>query len=200
MRDSEGSGYSITGHSDKQFFGFQLQVAREWWAEEEASVMRLCRKMARDANLDYAELLSEAYMRVPYALDTFDPDRGTSLRTHVLNTIRYYIFKLYHSANGRAYERRRRDASEPALKLSAEGRQHSESLQWMIELSRTDQVKTILERLAPEHAEVLRLRFLEAYDVEDLAWKLDCSKSTAVGKIKRALEAARQVIDVEQEG
>ena len=194
------SGYSITGHSDRVFFPFQLEVAREWWAEEEASVVRLCRKLARDAGLDYAELLSEAYMRVPYALDTYDPDRGTTLKTHVLNTIRFYIFKLYHASNGRAYERRRRDASEPALKLSAEGRQRSLSVAWFTELARADQVKTILERLAPDHAEVLRLRFLEAYDVEDLAWRLDCSKSTAVGKIKRALEAARAVIDVESEG
>jgi RNA polymerase sigma-70 factor (ECF subfamily) len=59
------------------------------------------------------------------------------------------------------------------------------------------QVHAALDRLAPEHREVLVLRFLESMAYEDIARVVGCSTGTVASRIHYAKRALRHILDAE---
>jgi RNA polymerase sigma-70 factor, ECF subfamily len=60
------------------------------------------------------------------------------------------------------------------------------------------QVHAGLDRLAPEHREVLVLRFLEGMAYEDIARILGCSPGTVASRLHYAKRALRQILEAEK--
>jgi RNA polymerase sigma-70 factor (ECF subfamily) len=56
-----------------------------------------------------------------------------------------------------------------------------------------------LDRLAPEHREVLVLRFLEEMDYEDMARVIGCPLGTVRSRLHYAKRALRQILDPEKQ-
>ena len=177
---------------------------REFWDEHLESIVKCCQRAVRGTNCSFEEALSEAWARLGQVMRTYRADHpsGASLKTHVMTGLRLYLFKLAGlggpvSGGGRAErdEKRRRDKYARYLELTQPTRPGAEPINGRkySELEDSRRVQSILSRLSESDAEVLCLRYCEGYSLEDIADYYEVGRTTAFGKVKRALDAAKEV-------
>jgi len=112
-----------------------------------------------------------------------------SLETWLFSIARHKIADHWRS-------RKRSAAENPAVAAEALARMHldplPEQLLGTVELRR--RVAEALDRIDPDYARVLILRYLEDLPVRAIAGKLDESESAVESRLTRAREAFRQIL------
>lgn len=169
------------------------RLALEFYAREEDTIKKLCRmltrRFAREARAQaLEEALREAMRVVPMAMATYRAGSAATLRTHILGSIRWYVWKFAK----RGFKLK----SEMKINYATLGQQHECHADERVEqeLLARDEVESILDKLPEAQAELLRWRFVEEMSLDEIGELLGCARSTACSYVRNALDAARQVI------
>ncbi len=129
----------------------------------------------------YYELLSEARLAVIHALQIFNEDGGSSLN----NWIRRGIRNAIRNESRAQVRKRRHDTYLDPITAEAE--------EFFIEDNSEvkEELDGVLNRLLPEHKEVLIDRFLVNMTTLEIAEKLNVSQTQVYNLIQKALESCR---------
>jgi RNA polymerase sigma-70 factor (ECF subfamily) len=165
---------------------------------------------AQNGDKESFEMLVDAYdRRLLYFVRRFehDVDKAMDLVQEVWLTVYRKIGKLnspdrfrtwlYRIAHAKVATRIRRDMRETKANLStrtktaesADGRQSEKRI------GNAELVHLALERISPQHREVLALRFLEDMQLKEIAEILKCSIGTIKSRMHYAKQSFRQVIE-----
>jgi RNA polymerase sigma-70 factor (ECF subfamily) len=109
---------------------------------------------------------------------------------------RVWLYRCAHSRSIHHLRRRRSDShvNDPqALPEDAADCWNELALLENVEL-----VHSSLEKLSPEHREVMVLRFLEGMDVKEIAEVVECNEGTAKSRLHYAKVALRRIIEEER--
>jgi hypothetical protein len=191
-----------------------IRLGLEFYLENRESIDKLCRRLVRRSPIvrqqQTLELAHDEAIRViPMAMLTYCSDRGTTLKTHILGNIRWYVWKaivadLRDSVreyddklllnrdyfNDEQHKRYYKDS------LVQQQEREPAELNGHMKLFDSAQVQYLLDRLPVEYAALLRWRFLDEMSVDEIALELDCSRVTAWRYINDAIQAARSLIHV----
>ena len=131
------------------------------------------------------EVVQEVFTRAWRHAEAYDPTRG-SVRTW-----------LYQIARHAIIDTRRRAAVRPALALH-EPRDEQDPEGLSIERAMLGwQVAGALEKLTPEHRQVIRLAHVQGLSVREIAELLDCAPSTARVHLFKARKRLATMLDEE---
>ena len=150
------------------------------------SVTKLCKFVIRNSGFPLDEAISECVERSFDAVSTFDPNKGASLDTHVLGTLRCYLIKLIHT----------RAPMREAWRKSKLQEHAAEYLRYELPDYSSDEIEllqTVLDALDQDSAALLELRYMHELSLEEIAEIFDCGTSKVCVMIQRALEQARQL-------
>lgn len=165
-----------------------LDMAWDFLRRRDADVRRLCRRMIRGRpQVTFEEALSECAERTPMAIAAFDPDHasGASMDTHVLNSLRWYLYKLTRTKV--AYEIDKRESIAMMLGMSdsyIEDRSGQET---------AEQVQLLLAKLTARDRYVLELRYVKEMTLDEVADELNVGRSSAHLAVNVALSNARTI-------
>jgi len=129
------------------------------------------------------EIVQEVFTRAWRHAERYDPARG-SVRTWLYQIARHAIIDMRRRASARPALA----ASEPALEATA-GRDSIEQamLGW--------QVAAALERLTPEHRQMIRLAHFQGMSVREIADKCELPVGTVKSRTWYALRSLRLVLE-----
>jgi RNA polymerase sigma-70 factor, ECF subfamily len=129
------------------------------------------------------EIVQEVFTRAWRHAERYDPDRG-SVRTWLYQIARHAIIDMRRRASARPALA----AGEPALEV-ATGRDSIEQamLGW--------QVAAALERLTPEHRQMIRLAHFQGMSVREIADKCELPVGTVKSRTWYALRSLRLVLE-----
>lgn len=188
-----------------------LRLGLDFYVREHETLLKLCKKLCRKVGPQREQLIEdamhEAMRTIPMAMSTYRPGGPASLRTHVLGSVRWYVWKLlkgqliqnWREGNGACLS----DGYTNVIRTDhAWGEYHEDKLMARrrgyvdddAELVTRDQVQYILERLPEAQALILRWRFCDELMLDEIAELLDCSKSTVHRYVEEALDAARRAV------
>lgn len=157
-------------------------LAQEWQVLRRMCEIAACKdRLGRDT---WEEAMSEVAHRLPQFLWSYDPSRGRSLRSHVIGSARWYLYKLFVGARKR--ETKRLDKLIVARRCDECIHDSKKELFDQLE------VQSIVEGLHPFHRSILQLYYMSGLTYLEIGGVLGCSKSAARSRVKRALEAAQQ--------
>lgn len=180
-----------------------LEMAWRFLAEHDAALRRECEWARRGSSASVAELMSEVVARLPDMLLNYKPNRGASVKTHVLTSVKWYLSKLVRGdvTHGPQLERSRRAKHELALLAAAGPTLVAKSgavlsglkrCAAFSELEDADEVQCLLEGLHPLYRAVLQLRYMTGATYDDIASAVGASKSAVKALCDRALEEVKE--------
>ena len=167
-----------------------LSLCWEHLAQEWQTLKKMCVIAARKDRLrndTWEEAMSEVVLKLPQILWSYDPSGGRTLKSHVIGSCRWYLFKVFVTARrGRRAQARQAVLEEMARDPDrvAHHDDHGDFL-------RGDEVQSLLSKVHPLHRSLLELYYMVGLTHEEIAGVLECSKSYARKQVIRALEAAR---------
>ena len=130
------------------------------------------------------EVVQEVFTRTWRHADSYDPARG-SVRTW-----------LYQIARHAIIDARRRAAVRPALALHEPGDDDSVATGTTIEQAMLGwQVASALERLTPEHRQVIRLAHFQGMSMREIAERIELPVGTVKSRTWYALRSLRLVLE-----
>ncbi len=160
---------------------YRQEALAEAYRRHAGAVFALARRLLVDRALA-EEVVQEVFTRAWRHCGTYDPGRG-SVRTW-----------LYQIARHAIIDARRRDSTRPALALHEPGEGSSTGptieqamLGW--------QVVSALERLSPEHRQVIRLAHFQGLSMREIAERCDLPVGTVKSRTWYALRALRLVLE-----
>lgn len=169
-----------------------LKLAWELLAQEWETLKKMCQIAAmkgRRRGDTWEEAMSELTARLPQFLWTYDPSCGRSLKSHVIGSARWYLYKHFVSERG---GRSAKYVAEACKHLVHDASRfvarddHGELFDW-------SEVQYVLDRMHPFHRQVLKLYYMVGFTYEEIAGVLECSKSAARKRVIDALAIARRV-------
>ena len=129
------------------------------------------------------EVVQEVFTRAWRHADSYDPSRG-SVRTW-----------LYQIARHAIIDHRRRAAVRPALSLH-EPREEQDPEGLSIERAMLGwQVASAIEKLTPEHRQVIRLAHVQGLSVREISQQLELPEGTVKSRTWYALRSLRLVLE-----
>lgn len=166
-----------------------LNLAWTMLEQEWPLLEKMCRIAARKDRTKrntWEEAMSEVAAKLPSVLWSYKPGAGRTLRSHVIGSMRWYLFKMFVSS------RKRDDKRRESLFARHEANGHENGSR--PELLDQDQVQYILDGVHPFHRSVLQLYYMSGLTCEEIGGVLECSKSTARRHVQAALKAAQEVV------
>lgn len=185
-----------------------IRLGIEWFTRERESVEKLCRRLSSRVPHNrrqqvYELAIDEAQRTIPMAMLTYHPN-GATLRTHVLGTVRWYVWKKI-IADLRDGVREYQEEFAPRDYYNEEGknryykdslrlREHEVRQNGHVEFFASDTVQYLKRVMQVEQFILLEWRFLDDLSIDEIADLLDCSKTTAWRYLQDAIEAAREYV------
>jgi RNA polymerase sigma-70 factor (ECF subfamily) len=149
-------------------------------AELEAPLLYYAAKLTQDYETA-KDVVQDAWVRA--ARDIQRLERPSAIRS--------WLYRLVH---GLAVDRVRRDvAREHAEDASWDGSADPDDL--IVTADRAQAVHEALDQLPPKHREVLVLRFLEQFSLEEIAHVVRCSEGTVKSRLHYAKAALRSFLE-----
>lgn len=164
-------------------------IAFSFLQRRHESIIKLCKWVIKDSGFSLDEAESECIIFAMKGIETYDANKGASLDTHLLGTLREYLKKLIHT---RVPEREK--SRKDKLFARAEC-QSFESLPDYAALEQKELLQRVWQQLDIDDAAALELRFIYETTIEEIAEVFDCSNSSAHKRVNQALEKARLLYD-----
>jgi DNA-directed RNA polymerase specialized sigma24 family protein len=170
-----------------------LQLAWTMLEQEWPVLKKMCQIAARKGRLRgdiWEEAMSEVALRLPQFMWTYDPSKGTTLRSHVIGHARWYLYKMFVTERGGGRRHLRLAQSLAAMPLDERLRRstvqdgHRELFDW-------SEVQFVLDRIHPFYRSMLQLYFMSGLTYEEIGGVLECSKSAARKRVLEALDVAK---------
>ena len=173
---------------------FTQTVISDVYEDVSRMVRALAYRFARSRNLDCDETAAHANLLFMQAYHGYNPDRGTTLRTHVWNVVSRGLQDQYRQQSGLRNRFRLHQADVDLTKIAVTVR-HFDLSELMADL--TDDAKTVLQLLFSTELDSdiqkrkptpAKIRYtLRRYLIDNLHWATDQILS-AFAEIQEALE------------
>ena len=194
-----------------------LALGVQWYADNMDAVHRLCRKLCRRTSPGHRQecfevARDEAIRTIPMAMQTYDETRGAALATHVLGSVRWYIWKRLvakfprpdddkNHCVGIGYDEammHRDERMEAGLGGASSAPKNYDMPTTknddQRQLSMRDQVQYAMARVPEFDRQLLEWYFLEGMTIDQIADLLYVVKSTVSRCLQEALEAAQAIL------
>lgn len=174
----------LDANEDEDWGRVLLALAWDFMSRRDESVRKLCRLMTKGRrSVTPDDAYSECCERAPMCVATWDPLGGASMDTHVLNSLKWYLYKLTRTKVARDIDRR-----EDAFRALAPTDGYYDDRR---EADAQEEVRILLESLSEAQARLIRLRYLEELTLHEMAEIDGVSLSTMHMKYNMAENALR---------
>jgi hypothetical protein len=164
-------------------------IAQEWGVLRKMCQIAVGRRRTHKRVTDetWEEAMSEVAVHLPRILWTYDPTKGTTLRSHVIGACRWYLYK--HFVSSKVVARRRQDQLENRVSSTCGSSCYVDSRD---DRDNVEQVQLIVQKVHPFHAAMVRLYFMCGMTYEEIGGVLECSKSCARIRVVAAIAAVKE--------
>lgn len=158
----------------------------EWIAQNEKMVRKICSLCSRGRDDLVEDLYSYCLDRIQAIADTWDPEKGAKMSTHIFANLKWYLWKYMNR-----YERHCTKFAALEYGDDVPSRRLADS---MPSIDAKEEVQFILEQLNDWDGYLLLMRDGHGYTFQEIAEANDLSKNTVRTHYWRAMERAQSLV------